>query len=83
MFMPTFEETRFICKDCGHMFQGRDCKEWRLGEITGGQPLLPPFGSVAPSAPGTAAELVYPIPTLWQHASPMRVQNVQQLIWKC
>ncbi len=33
---PAFEQMNFICRACGHMFQGRDCKEWRLGEITGG-----------------------------------------------
>ena len=45
---PTFEETHFICKDCGHMFQGRDCEKGLLGEITGGQPLLPLFGLLGP-----------------------------------
>lgn len=36
---PTFEETCFICKDCGHMFQGRDCKEGQQEMLTG--PLSP------------------------------------------
>ncbi len=52
MFMPTFEETCFVCKNCGHMFQGRDCKEGLLGEITGGQPLLSLFGLLGPKCPG-------------------------------
>ena len=50
--MPTFEETHFICRACGHMFQGRDCKKGLLGEITGGQPLLPLFGLLGPKCPG-------------------------------
>ena len=33
---PTFKETCFICKDCRHMFQERDCKKGLPGEITGG-----------------------------------------------
>ena len=49
--MPTFEETHFICRACGHMFQGRDCKKGLLGEITGGQPLLPLFGLQGPKCP--------------------------------
>lgn len=51
LVMPTFEEMYFDCKDCGHMFQGRDCKKGLLGEITGGQPLLPLFGLLGPKCP--------------------------------
>ncbi len=27
MFMPSFEETRFICKKCGKRFSGKDCNK--------------------------------------------------------
>ena len=51
LVMPTFEEMYFDCKNCGHMFQGRDCEKGLLGEITGGQPLLPLFGLLGPKCP--------------------------------
>ncbi len=52
LVMPTFEETLFICKNCGHEFQGRDCEKGLLGEITGGLPLLRLFGLLGPKCPG-------------------------------
>lgn len=27
MYMPSFEETRFICKECGERFSGSDTEE--------------------------------------------------------
>ena len=27
MFMPSFGETRFVCKNCGESFSGRDTEE--------------------------------------------------------
>ena len=51
MFMPTFEETYFVCKDCGHMFQGRDCEKGLLEKITGRQYPLPPYGLQGPKCP--------------------------------
>ena len=33
--MPTFEETDFICNDCGHWFKGRDCGKGILGTLFG------------------------------------------------
>ena len=49
--MPTFEETHFICRACGHMFQGRDCKEGQLEKIAGRQYPLPPYGLLGPKCP--------------------------------
>lgn len=52
-FPPTFEETRFVCKDCGHMFQGRDCEKGLLGMPTGPFALLlSRFGLQGPKCPG-------------------------------
>ena len=48
---PTFEETRFDCKNCGHMFQGRDCEKGLLEKITGRQYPLPPYGLLGPKCP--------------------------------
>ncbi|MCR5621954.1 MAG: hypothetical protein K6G18_08855 [Treponema sp.] len=52
---PTFKETCFICKDCGHMFQGRDCKKGRLGEKSPADsrccPFPPLFGLQGPKCP--------------------------------
>lgn len=49
--MLTFEETHFICKNCGHMFQGRDCKEGLLEKIADRQYPLPPYGLLGPKCP--------------------------------
>ena len=49
--MPTFEETHFICRACGHMFQGRDCEKGLLEKITGRQYPLPPYGLLGPKCP--------------------------------
>ena len=47
--MPTFEETHFVCKDCGHWFQGRDCKKGPLEMLLGTFiPLPPPLGPKCP-----------------------------------
>ena len=49
---PTFEETRFICKNCGYMFQGRDCKEGLQEMLTGPFALLQSrFGLQGPKCP--------------------------------
>ena len=48
-FPPTFEEMHFVCKDCGHWFQGRDCKKGVLEMLLGSSsPLPPPFGPKCP-----------------------------------
>ena len=50
--MPTFEETLFICKNCGHEFQGRDCEKGLLGMPTGPFALLlSRFGLQGPKCP--------------------------------
>ncbi len=51
LVMPTFEETHFVCKACGHWFQGRDCKEWLLEKIAGRQYPLLPYGLLGPKCP--------------------------------
>ena len=49
---PTFEETRFICKNCGHEFQGRDCEKGPQEMLTGPLALLlPPYGLLGPKCP--------------------------------
>lgn len=45
---PTFEETHFVCKACGHMFQGRDCEKGVLEMLLGSYPLPSPFGPKCP-----------------------------------
>ena len=51
-FPPTFEETRFVCKDCGHMFRGRDCKKGQQEMLTGPLALLlSPYGLLGPKCP--------------------------------
>ena len=49
--MPTFEETHFICRACGHMFQGRDCEKGQLEKIARRQYPLPPYGLLGPKCP--------------------------------
>ena len=50
---PTFEETHFICRACGHMFQRRDCEKGLLGMPTGPFALLlSRFGLQGPKCPG-------------------------------
>ena len=50
--MPTFEEMYFDCKNCGHMFQGRDCKEGQQEMLTGPLALLlSRFGLQGPKCP--------------------------------
>ena len=48
---PTFEETNFVCKECGHMFQGRDCKKGPLEMLLGPSASFPPFGPFGPKCP--------------------------------
>ena len=49
---PTFEETRFDCKNCGHMFQGRDCEKGQQEMPTGlSALLLSRFGLLGPKCP--------------------------------
>ena len=45
---PTFEETNFLCNDCGHRFQGRDCKKGVLEMLLGTSASFPPFGPKCP-----------------------------------
>ncbi|MBQ3799670.1 MAG: hypothetical protein II837_05175 [Treponema sp.] len=50
---PTFEEMDFDCRDCRHMFQGRDCKEGQQEMLTGPLAfLLSRFGLQGPKCPG-------------------------------
>ena len=51
--MPTFEETHFICRACGHMFQGRDCEKGQQEMLTGPLALLlSRFGFLGSKCPG-------------------------------
>ena len=47
--MPSFEETDFVCNNCGHWFKGRDCGKGILGTLFG----LPagPLASHCPKCP--------------------------------
>ena len=51
LVMPTFEQTHFICKACGYMFQGRDCNKGLLEEINAGKLLLLQFYRLGPKCP--------------------------------
>lgn len=49
---PAFEQMNFICRACGHMFQGRDCEKVFLFTLFGIYPaLIPPFGPKCPKCP--------------------------------
>ncbi|HBB13441.1 MAG TPA: hypothetical protein DCZ76_04105 [Treponema sp.] len=39
MFMPSFEETRFVCKNCGNRFSGRETEEGKKRENSERSPL--------------------------------------------
>ena len=46
--MPSFEETDFVCNNCGHWFKGRDCGKGILGTLFG---LSTPVVSHCPKCP--------------------------------
>ena len=51
-FPPDFEQMHFICNDCGHMFQGRDCEKGPQEMLTGPLALLlSRFGLQGPMCP--------------------------------
>lgn len=51
MYMPSFEETRFICKECGERFSGNDTEEGKKRENSEYDPFKRFDGPAHPKCP--------------------------------